>query len=307
MPIAWDSFCFRNYPADVHARNLSPHEPLKCDITFRLTSALHCSQALLQQSDAQKAQANRLFQAADYSQAIGEYDKALSSCPRYLEYPVAVLKANIAACHLKLGDWATAVESATAGLDALQRLLPQSSPTGVDKRSSGPDASTESRRGCRNNPVTASVSTNNAVVEIKADGEEAERVAVRDLEVNDERRQAILRLRAKLLLRRARSKTELGAWSDLQAAEDDYRSCSSPPLSEILPPQDLRTVTSALTNLKPRIAAARDREMGEMMGKLKDLGNGILRPFGLSTANFQMKKDEQTGGYSMNFAQNPEK
>ncbi|KAI4154866.1 MAG: hypothetical protein LQ340_001373 [Diploschistes diacapsis] len=46
---------------------------------------------------------------------------------------------------------------------------------------------------------------------------------------------------------------------------------------------------------------AQEREMGEMMGKLKELGNGILKPFGLSTDMFNFQKDEKTGGYNMSF------
>ena len=70
-----------------------------------------------------------------------------------------------------------------------------------------------------------------------------------------------------------------------------------------LPAQDKKIVQNALSSLPSKINVAKEKEMGEMMGKLKELGNGILKPFGLSTDNFKMVKDEATGGYSMNFNQ----
>ena len=239
---------------------------------------------MLQESHAQKSIANKFFASSHYSQAIGEYDKALSSCPNYLEYEVAVLKSNIAACHLKLEDWKAAVESATAALDALDRLFP------AEKKKKKEEETKEDEAG----------NDNGGVVEIEGEGAEAEE-ELKKLEMSDQRRDDVLRIRSKALMRRAKAKSEQGGWGNLQGAEEDYKVLAQVPT---LPPQDRKIVQAALRSLPPRIGTAKEKEMADMMGKLKELGNGILKPFGLSTDNFKMDKDPNTGGYSMNFNQN---
>jgi len=67
---------------------------------------------------------------------------------------------------------------------------------------------------------------------------------------------------------------------------------------------DRKIVQSALRTIPQKLEESKQKEMGEMMGKLKQLGNGILKPFGLSADNFNMVKDEKTGGYNLSFQQN---
>ncbi|KAF2226968.1 hypothetical protein BDZ85DRAFT_190794 [Elsinoe ampelina] len=242
--------------------------------------------SLLSTSTDLKSEGNALFARSSFSQAISTYDRALASVPNYLDYEIAVLRSNIAACHIKLAEWKEAIESADKAVDNLRSL------DGVDV--------TESRTA--GSKKEAGHGTNG-----KAD------VDGRAEEATDETEQAldklhqsghtlaeVQKLRSKILLRRAKARTELATWSHLQGAEEDYRFLLRAPG---LSPTDRNTVQGALAALGPRLDDARQREMAEMMGTLKGLGNSLLKPFGLSTENFNFVKDERSGGYSMNFQQ----
>ncbi|EOA82076.1 uncharacterized protein SETTUDRAFT_97937 [Exserohilum turcica Et28A] len=234
---------------------------------------------LLDEATAEKASANKTFASGEYSGAIQGYEKALAVCPNYLEYDVAVLRSNIAACHLKLEEWKQAVESATKALEALDRIDPPPAPKDTTQ-----EGESKATGGGAINEI-------DDTTEIYLDA-----LTRTGHTIND-----VHKLRTKALLRRAKARHEVGGWASLQGSLEDYQALRKPPhqLSSL----DQKAVQAALRTLPGQLEEAKNKEMADMMGKLKQLGNGILKPFGLSTDNFQFTKDEKSGGYSMNFNQ----
>ncbi|KAN0128383.1 TPR-like protein [Lactarius tabidus] len=99
------------------------------------------------------------------------------------------------------------------------------------------------------------------------------------------------------LLRRAQCNEKIGSWAALSSAKEDYTA-----LLTQLPSSSnqVAEVNRSLRLLGPRIEEAQKREVGEVVDKLKDLGNSVLGRFGLSTDNFKFEPNGQ-GGYSLNF------
>lgn len=245
------------------------------------------AQVLVAESLAVKTEANALFAARDYHNALSRYDDALAACPRHLDYERAVLQSNMAACHIKLEQWPEAATAATAALDGLAKLdKPDPEADGSPPHARAPAAAAR-----RDDDADEGVVSAGARQSARAPAQPECRLAAQ--------RADVVRIRTKALLRRARARAEAGGWQNLAGAEDDYRALAAMPG---LGPADARTVAAQLRALPPRTKAAQEAEMADMWGKLRSLGDGILKPFGLSTSNFHMVKDEATGGYSVNFS-----
>lgn len=57
----------------------------------------------------------------------------------------------------------------------------------------------------------------------------------------------------------------------------------------------------ACMTLPDRIKKQQEEMKEKMIDQLKQLGNVVLKPFGLSTDNFKVQKNDESGGYSINF------
>jgi len=97
----------------------------------------------------------------------------------------------------------------------------------------------------------------------------------------------------KPLLRRAECNQKL---DKLDEVLTDYQK-----LSELEPSNS--SYKRKCFELEEAVKERNEKLKTEMMGKLKDLGNMCLKPFGLSTENFQFVQDPATGSYSVNFNQ----
>jgi tetratricopeptide (TPR) repeat protein len=217
----------------------------------------------LSESNEKKSEANALFSSAKYENAINKYEEATVICPHYLDYELAVIKSNIAACHLKLEQYKEAINSATESLDHLSRAEKAETKSAEkatedmkkDAQEDEPEEEIVSAGAQKSAP---------AIVQEETEAQQAAR----------KRRDDILRIRAKALMRRARARSELGGWSNLSSAEEDYKTLSA---MTNLTSADEKIVRTQLRTLPPRVKAAQETEMGEMWGKLKDVSAVLFR------------------------------
>lgn len=183
----------------VMASEPAPREPSKSEQQVSLPLDPEEESKLVAESNALKTTANTCFTSSDYDAAITGYNRALEVLPTYLDYEIAVLKSNIAACYIKLEDWKDAIDAATTAIDGLEKL----DPVPVPKKAA-------------NGKVAEAVQEENNVEEV--DDQTADRLEA--LERNGHNVDDVRKIRAKALLRRAKARTESGGWANLAGADE---------------------------------------------------------------------------------------
>jgi tetratricopeptide (TPR) repeat protein len=185
---------------DVPVKNTLQPNPDEVPSTLRLDPSEETE--LVEKSNGLKTSANALFTSSSYTEAITGYTRAIDTLPSYLDYELAVLKSNISACHVKLGEWKDAVEAATQALDSLERLDPvEVKDKDKGKEGKGPDGKV----------------VETAVVE-EVDDQTAERYEA--LQRSGKSIDDVRKIRIKALLRRAKARSELETWANLQGAQE---------------------------------------------------------------------------------------
>lgn len=235
-----------------------------------------------------KEEANRLFNLSKYNEAVARYEESLLACPIYLHYELAVLKSNLAACYLKLEQWKEAIKEASSALKSLDKCEHDDSADDEKEKDKSDTSKIEanaisvSETGQSGNDdsdieeVIVSEGASKAgpaVVTPVADDDKAQ-----DPEAaRRKRKEDIKRIRCKSLLRRARARCQVGGWSNLSGAEEDYKAIlaitTTMEDSSSLPPAEKRRVERQLCELPPKIKAAQEKETAEMWAKLKDVSN----------------------------------
>lgn len=211
------------------------------------------------ESNSHKTMANSFYAQGDYHQALDVYAQATDTCPNHLDYELAVLQTNIAACYLKLSEWKNAITAATSSLDKLDKLdaeialevkaiedagndEDQSLSSDIDHEIISPGAF---RAGRMSSAALYDDPGNLARAQRQSDSK---------------------RIRYKALMRRARARSELAGWQNLEGAHADYIALQS---MDKLTRDDRRLVAAQLTALPARIKEAKEKEVAQMWDQLK--------------------------------------